>query len=138
VSIVLKAVDCCHDALCHGLSVPGCIPRARDATSCRRLALRLFRQPRWRRRVILFLTLAVLFAGIAQAAHSRKSDLVQGSTHVHCLLCLFAASSASPAALARVIPSRAPRFCSYRCLATSVGAVNSDGMLYDARGPPAA
>jgi hypothetical protein len=125
-------------APCHGLSVPGCIPRAREPTYCRPLALRLLRQPRWCRRVILFLTFAVLFAGIAQAAHYHESELVQGSTHVHCLLCLFSASSASPPALARVMPSPVPRFCSYRCLAIGVGAVNSERTLYDARGPPAA
>ncbi|HEX4023300.1 MAG TPA: hypothetical protein VHX52_01140 [Steroidobacteraceae bacterium] len=80
----------------------------------------------------------MLFAGVAQAAHYHKSELVQGSTHVHCLLCLFAASSASPPALARIIPSPAPRFCSYRCPASGVGALNSEAALYDARGPPAA
>jgi hypothetical protein len=124
---------------CHRPALPSRITGARAPTPCRRpLAIRLFRQPRWRRRIILFLTFAVLFAGVAQAAHYHKSDLVQGRTHVHCLLCLFAASSASPPAIARVIPSAAPRFCSYRCPATEVGALDSEATLYDARGPPAA
>lgn len=86
----------------------------------------------------MLLAFAVLFAGIAQAAHYHKTDLVHGSTHVHCLLCLFATGTASPPALARVIPPPAPRFCSYRCPASISGPVNSETALYDARGPPAA
>ena len=107
-------------------------------TPCRLLDIRPFRQPRWRRRIVLFLAFAVLFAGFAQAAHYHEGDLAQNSTHVHCLLCLFATSSATPPPSARAMPPPAPRFCSYRCSVADAGPLSSDAALYDARGPPAA
>lgn len=125
---------------CHRSAPQGSIPLPLSRSRALRgpLAVWPFRDSRWRRRITVFLAFAVLFAGVAQAAHYHKSDLIDGSTHVHCLLCLFAASTAGPPALARVTPPAAPRFCSYRCPATGTGPLTSEAALYDARGPPAA
>jgi hypothetical protein len=103
---------------------------------CRPAGIRWFRRSRWQWRITLFLAFVVLFAGFAQAAHYHKDDLGRGSTHVRCLLCLFATSSATPPHSAPAIPRRAPRFCSYRCSITDGGPLSSGAALYDARGPP--
>jgi hypothetical protein len=104
----------------------------------RLLDVRPFQQLRWRRRIALLLAFAVLFAGFAQAAHYHEGDLAQSNSHVHCLLCLFATSSATPPPTARALPPPAPRFCSNRCSVTDPGSLSSEATLYDARGPPAA
>jgi hypothetical protein len=79
--------------------------------------------------------LAILLAGIAQAAHYHKTELARGTTDVHCLLCLFAGSSAGPPSIAQALPG-AVRYCSYRFPLTDVRARNHHPVPYDARGPP--
>lgn len=122
----------------HGPSILGAASDAHGPLRCRPLAIRAFRQLRWRRRITVFLAMAVLLAGLAQAAHYHRDNLARGSTDVHCLLCLFAASSATPPLSARAVPPRAPCFCRYRSSVTDAGPLSSEAALYDARGPPAA
>src|SRR6185437_12677015 len=80
----------------HGPSILGAASDAHGPLRCRPLAIRAFRQLRWRRRITVFLAMAVLLAGLAQAAHYHRDNLARGSTDVHCLLCLFAASRTTP------------------------------------------
>ena len=122
----------------HGPAVRGFPPGAHEPTPSRPAGIQGLLRSRWRRRITLFLAFAVLFAGFAQAAHYHKDDLGRGSTHVHCLLCLFAASSATPSQSAPAIAPRVPRFCSYRCSIADAGPLSAGAALYDARGPPAA
>ena len=82
------------------------------------------------------MAVAVLFAGIAQAAHYDKSELTRGDPDIHCLLCLFAAGSAGPPAPAQLVPCAAPRYCSYRFPSTILCPQSHDPASYDARGPP--
>jgi hypothetical protein len=101
--------------------------------------LRSFLQIQVRRRIAWAMAAAILFAGIAQAAHFHKDELIRpGSTDVHCLLCLYAGGSATPPAVVPLVPRVGPRLRDYRapdCLACPESA---DTASYDARGPPAA
>lgn len=123
---------------CHGPAVPDSASGADEPAPCHPVDIRQFRQLRWRRRIILFLAFAVMFAGFAQAAHYHKGDPGRRSTYVHCVLCLFAAGGATPPSGARAMPPRALCFCSDRCSVNDAGPLSSEAALYDARGPPAA
>jgi hypothetical protein len=80
---------------------------------------------------------AILFAGIAQAAHYHEDQLVHaGSTDVHCLLCLFAGGSAAPPVILPIVPPAVPRHCDYRPADSSPCPESTDPASYDARGPP--
>ena len=84
----------------------------------------------------MLLVFAILLAGIAQAAHYHKPTAVRGSTDVHCLLCLFAASSASPP-----VPPQAPapllaRYCINPSPTTLPCPASPSPGDYDATGPP--
>jgi len=99
---------------------------------------RPFSHPKGRRRLALLLVFAFLVAGFAQAAHYHKINLVRGSTHVHCLLCLFAASSASPPAAAQP-PSRPACALLDSTVSVDLRCPPSPALAgYDATGPPAA
>jgi hypothetical protein len=98
---------------------------------------RAFSGARVRRRITLFLAFAVLFAGIAQAAHYHKDQLTgQSQTDVHCLLCLFAGGNAGPPAPIQAARPVAPRYCGYRYPACSGRLTLYTAASYDARGPP--
>ena len=93
-------------------------------------------QPSGRRRLALLLVFAIILAGIAQASHYHQANATRGSTDVHCLLCLFAASSASPP-----VPAQTP---AVPCLRYYLAPHPSDTPCptlapltgYDATGPP--
>ena len=94
---------------------------------------------RLRRRITLVLAVAVLFAGLAQAAHFHRDELAghESQADTHCLLCLFAAGTAGPPAPMVRVSGPVSRFG--RPLLICVGAVfHSDPASYDARGPPTA
>ena len=92
---------------------------------------------RVRRRLTLFMAVAVLLAGIAQAAHFHRDELTGGGTpDVHCVLCLFAAGSAAPPAIAQLLNRETPRYDIPRPPAFLPAPQNPDGASYDARGPP--
>jgi len=82
----------------------------------------------------LAMAMAIAFAGIAQATHHHKDALVGGTTDVHCLLCLFAAGSAT-APVAMVQPAVLRSF-SYHLPTSSSVPRSNDAASYDARGPP--
>ncbi len=98
---------------------------------------RPFSRARARRRIAIFLAFAVLFAGIAQAAHYHKDQLTgQSQTDVHCLLCLFAGGNAGPPASVQQTAPAAPRYCGYR-YPVCIGRLTLHAAAsYDARGPP--
>ncbi len=82
------------------------------------------------------MAVAILFAGIAQAAHYHKDELTRGTTDVHCLLCLFAAGSAGPPAIVQLVRAAAPRYFSYRFPSSIPCPQSNYAASYDARGPP--
>ena len=96
-----------------------------------------FAQLRVRRRIALAMAVAILLAGIAQAAHYHKDKQGDfGGADPHCLLCQYAGGTAALPALP-TLPSAPPLYRDYhpphstRC---------PEGILltsYDARGPPA-
>jgi hypothetical protein len=98
---------------------------------------RPFSQVRALRRIAFFLTFAVLFAGIAQAAHYHRGELSGHSqTDVHCLLCLFAGGNATPPAPIRAIAPTAPRYCGYLHPVRPGFLTLHTAASYEARGPP--
>jgi hypothetical protein len=92
-------------------------------------------QPRSRRHIAWVVVVAILLAGIAQAAHYHKTELARGTTDVHCLLCLFAGAQAGPPAIAQALPA-APRYYTYRSPLTTVCPPSHHPAPYQARGPP--
>lgn len=98
---------------------------------------RPFSQIRIRRRLALVLAVAILFAGVAQAAHFHKDELGQfGGADLHCLLCQYAGGTAAPPAPLSVPPALPP----YRGYRPPHSISCPEGILvaaYDARGPPA-
>ena len=82
------------------------------------------------------MAVAILIAGIAQAAHYHKAELARGSTDVHCLLCLFAAGSAGPPVHVQPVPVTAARSWPYHFPASITRPQSRCGACYDARGPP--
>jgi hypothetical protein len=91
--------------------------------------------PRARRHVAWLVAIAIMLAGIAQAAHYHKAEIARGTTDVHCLLCLFAGAQAGPPAIAQVLQGAA-RYYGYRFPVTSVCPPNHHPAPYQARGPP--
>lgn len=99
----------------------------------------LLRATRLRRRLVLLLAVAVLFAGIAQASHYHKYELAGGnSTDVHCLLCLYAASSAAPSAPTKLLQRTALLLVRGSCPVNLTRPRSLAPASYDARGPPLA
>lgn len=98
---------------------------------------RLF-SARLSQRIALTMAVTVLAAGIAQASHYHKSEPIQGADrHTQCLVCLYSASSAAPASVARLIDA-ALIVCTY-CQTQSMAFLQEvDPASYDARGPPLA
>lgn len=92
---------------------------------------------RLRRRLTLALALAVLFAGFAQAAHFHKDELAghESQTDIHCLLCLFAAGSATPPVAAALKAAPVPTFHGVQRVAM-LPPRSRVTASYDARGPP--
>lgn len=89
------------------------------------------------RRIALVIAAAIVFAGLAQAAHDHKDELSRsGGTHVHCLLCLYPSGSAVPPTLPSV-PAASPLFHNYRPPQSIPGPEGILAASYDARGPPA-
>ena len=111
----------------HADTLPGMNSRSRP-----------FWQIRLRRRIALTMAVAILFAGIAQAAHYHKDDLAGGNTDVQCLLCLFAASGAGPPPVVQLVQGSAPGYCSDPFPASIPCPQDNDAASYDARGPPPA
>jgi hypothetical protein len=91
--------------------------------------------PRARRHVVWLVAIAIMLAGIAQAAHYHKTELARGTTDVHCLLCLFAGANAGPPAITQALQG-VPRYCSYRSPLTDACPPNHHPAPYQARGPP--
>ena len=118
------------------------LPKDRESSSGFHAAklMSLLSLPRSRRRlfrrVALVMAVAILFAGIAQAAHFHKDELAGGATDVHCLLCLFAASTAGPPAIVQPARPVAARYCNYRLPSSSVPPLGHHPVPYEARGPP--
>lgn len=97
---------------------------------------RPFSQIRLRRRIALAMVVAILLAGIAQAAHYHPDELVHpGSTDVHCLLCLYAGGSAGPPTLPSA-PAAISLSHDYRPPQSIPGPEGILAASYDARGPP--
>lgn len=94
-------------------------------------------RPKPRRHIALAVALAILIAGIAQAAHYHKSAPTRGTTDVHCLLCLYAGGTAGPPAIAQAVPA-AVRYSSYRFPCAQVFPLTHQSVPYEARGPPLA
>jgi len=82
------------------------------------------------------MAIAVLLAGIAQAAHYHKDDQGHfGGADPHCLLCQYAGGTAALPALPAVPPALPP----YRDYRPPHSVPFPEGILaasYDARGPP--
>lgn len=93
--------------------------------------------PRPRRRIVVTLVLAILFAGFAQAAHFHKDELSGHPTQadLHCLLCLYAAGSAAPPAILTRPAAPAARFARPN-LVSITPVLRTAPAAYDARGPP--
>lgn len=82
------------------------------------------------------MALAVLFAGIAQAAHFHKEESQQhAEVHLQCLLCMHSAGNAGAAELPRVVPV-VFAWRSYTPLLTLPRPQSDAHSFYDARGPP--
>ncbi len=90
-----------------------------------------------RRRIALVVAVAILLAGIAQAAHYHKAEPARGTTDVHCLLCLFAAGTAGPPVIAAALPPPT-RYSSYLFPPALVVPRTHQPVPYEARGPPLA
>lgn len=120
------------------MRLPICVPNLQDRVSSMSLFSRTL-SPRPRRRIALVLVLAILFAGFAQAAHFHKDELAghESQTDIHCLLCLYAASTAGPPALAVRAAPPAPRY-GRACHVLALPDFRSNPAPYEARGPPVA
>lgn len=97
---------------------------------------RPFSTARLRRRFALFMAVAVLIGGIAQAAHYHKVELAQrGDVHLQCLLCMASAGSAGPPDAPRLVQSAVICVvCSAPLPTPRPESLNAAS--YDARGPP--
>jgi hypothetical protein len=97
-----------------------------------------FSSARLRRRIALAMAVAVLIAGIAQASHFHKLEPGQHTdVHLQCLLCLYAAGTAGPPEVARLIQGAVARRC---YISPAVASPPQDAAIasYHARGPPPA
>ncbi len=91
---------------------------------------------RLRRRVALFMAVAVLLAGIAQAGHFHKLEAgTHNDVHLQCLLCMHSSGSAAPPELVRLVQGAvAQRQAVLPATRSMTG--DADTASYDARGPP--
>jgi len=98
--------------------------------------LTVLRRRPTRRLYSLLATLALLFAGFAQAAHFHKNDTARtADTHLQCLLCLHADRSAGPPPLPQVgAPALTASTLVCACETANPGRIAPRS--YDARGPP--
>lgn len=89
-----------------------------------------------RQRLALFVAVAVLIGGIAQAAHYHKTEQTQlADVHLQCLLCFSSTGSAGPPDAPHMVRSEVPRVL--RFIAVSVPAPDRlETSSYEARGPP--
>lgn len=89
-------------------------------------------------RIVLAMAVAILLAGIAQAAHYHKDESGHFSGQdEHCLLCTYAGGTSAPP-VPPVLPPALPLSRDYR---PPHSIPSPEGILaasYDARGPPAA
>jgi len=96
-----------------------------------------FSQLRVRQRIALAMAVAILLAGIAQAAHYHKDKQGDfGGADPHCLLCQYAGGTAALPVLPTVPPAPPP----YRDYHPPHSTPCPEDILvapYDARGPPA-
>jgi len=100
------------------------------------LSLASFLRGTLRRRIVCLMALSTLIAGIAQAAHYHKDDPARSSSaDVHCLLCLYASSTAGPPALQRV-PHVKAACLDYRPPHSIPCPESLHAASYEARGPP--
>ena len=90
------------------------------------------------RRVALAMGIAILLAGVAQAAHYHRDEQGNfGGADPHCLLCQYAGGTAAPPVPFTVPAAPLP----YRDYRPPHSIPCPEGYLaasYDARGPPAA
>jgi hypothetical protein len=97
-----------------------------------------FSSARLRRRIAIVMAMAVLLAGIAQAAHFHKLELGQHSdVHLQCLLCLHSAGTAGPPEVVRLVQGAV----TVRAFVSpAIASLPQDAAIasYDARGPPPA
>jgi hypothetical protein len=97
-----------------------------------------FSSQRLRRRIALFMAVAVLIAGFAQAGHFHKLEAgTHNDVHLQCLLCLHSASSAGPPAVVRLVQSVIAQRL-YTLPAVASMACDATVASYEARGPPPA
>jgi len=98
---------------------------------------RAFPHARMRRRIALAMAIAILLAGVAQAAHYHKDEQgTFGGADPHCLLCQYAGGTAA----LPVLPAVPPAPPLYRDYHPPHSIPSPEGILtasYDARGPPA-
>jgi hypothetical protein len=88
-----------------------------------------------RRGIACLTAVAILLAGITQAAHFHKDELSGGPPDVHCLLCMYAAVSAGPPTVAQpVLPTTG--YCTDILAFTRVSPPSHHPVAYEARGPP--
>jgi len=101
---------------------------AREPLYCRRA----------RRRIVFAMALAILIAGIAQAAHFHKDEMGHfGGQDEHCLLCIYAGGTAALPTLP-ALPTAPPAFRNYRPPHSLPCPERLFAASYDARGPPVA
>lgn len=94
------------------------------------------RRPLLRQSLALLATVALLWAGFAQAAHFHKSDGPRGTeTHLQCLLCLHADRWAGPPALPQAPAQPLAAIALVSIFAAAVVGCRIP-RRYDARGPP--
>ena len=99
---------------------------------------RPFAQVRVRRRVALGMAIAILLAGVAQAAHYHKDEQGNfGGADPHCLLCQYAGGTAAPP-VPLTVPAAPPLCRDYRPPHSIPCPEGYLAASYDARGPPAA
>ena len=98
--------------------------------------LTVLRRRPTRRLCSLLATLALLFAGFAEAAHVHKNDTARSAdTHLQCLLCLHADRSAGPPSLPQV-GTPALTACALVGASETADPGRIAARCYDARGPP--
>jgi hypothetical protein len=97
-----------------------------------------FSSQRLRRRIALFMAVAVLVAGIAQAGHFHKLEAgTHSDVHLQCLLCLYSTGSAGAPDVVRLVQGATAHRCPTVAVVSSI-ATDAAVASYDARGPPLA
>lgn len=102
-----------------------------------RAPAQIFAQLRVRRRIAWAMAVAILLAGIAQAAHYHKDKQGDfGGADPHCLLCQYAGGTAALPVLPTVPPAP-PLYRDYHPPHSTPCPAGILVASYDARGPPA-